>query len=309
MLQRRMTWRGPELAQRLGVDVRTVRRDVDRIRALGYVVESTPGTTGGYRLGIGTEMPPLLLDEEEAIAVAVLFGVSASMALPGIERATVATLARIDRLLPPKLQRQVKALRAATIPLARVPDPVPVAGLAPLAQACDAHEIVTFNYRSRDGVRSTRRAEPYRLVATARLWYLVAFDLDRRDWRTFRVDRVKQVRLTGHTFEPREQVDAGRMVAAALSAAPYRYVAEVRFSCTSEQLARRVPPNVGVVEPDGEGALLRIGADDAEWLAGYLIGLAVPFEVLRPADLRDQVRKIAERVTHAHSAPLRTPAG
>jgi predicted DNA-binding transcriptional regulator YafY len=303
LLQRRVTWTGPELAQRLGVDVRTVRRDIDRIRALGYVVESAPGTAGGYRLGTGNEMPPLLLDEEEAIAVAVLLGVSASMAVPGIERATLATLARVDRLLPPKLQRQVKALRAATVPLARAPEPVPVAELAPLAQACDGHELVTFNYSSRDGAKSTRRAEPYRLVATTRLWYLVAFDLDRKDWRTFRVDRVRQVRLTGHTFVPRPLEDAGRLVAAALSATPYRYLAEVRVSSPAQELSKRVGPNVGVVEPDGDGALLKIGTDDIDWLAGYLIGLSVPFEILSPPVLRQQIKQVADRVARAHATP------
>lgn len=151
LLQQSVTWSGPELAGRLGVDVRTLRRDIERVRELGYVVDSTSGTGGGYSLGTGTEMPPLLLDEDEALAVAVLLGVSASAALPGIERATLATLARIDRMLPPKLQRQVKALRAATVPLARSAEAIPVAELDPLAQACEAHELVSFNYNSRGG--------------------------------------------------------------------------------------------------------------------------------------------------------------
>ncbi|HUB71428.1 MAG TPA: YafY family protein [Acidimicrobiales bacterium] len=303
LLQRRVSWSGTDLARRLGVDVRTVRRDIDRIRSLGYVVESTPGSSGGYRLSSGAEMPPLLLDEEEAMAVAVLLGVSASMALPGIERATLATLARVDRLLPPKLQRQVKALRAATVPLARPPDPVPVGELAPLAQACDGHEHVTFDYSSRDGVRSTRRVEPYRLVATTRLWYLVGFDLDRQDWRTFRVDRVRRVRLTGHTFLPRPLDDAGRLVSAAISSTPYKLQAEVRIEALPTDVARRVGPNVAVVEPspDGYGTLLRIGADNIAWLAGYLVGLAFPFEVLRPAEIRLQVKQLAERVARAHT--------
>jgi predicted DNA-binding transcriptional regulator YafY len=303
LLQRQVTWTGPDLAERLGVDTRTVRRDVERIRALGYVVDSSPGTAGGYRLGIGAEMPPLLLDEEEAMAVAVLLGVSASTALPGIERATLATLARIDRLLPPKLQRQVKALRAATVPLVRPPEPLPVAELAPLAQACEGHEVVSFNYSSRGGDKTARRVEPYRLVATTRLWYLVAFDLNRIDWRTFRVDRLKQVRLTGHTFEPRHLADAGRLVADAINSTPYRYQAQVMFPGSFDKVARLVPPNVGTVEPSGNGALVRIGADDVDWLAGYLIGLALPFEILSPAVLRDQVRDLAERILRAH-APL-----
>ena len=245
-------------------------------------------------------MPPLLLDEEEAMAVAVLLGVSASTALPGIERATLATLARIDRLLPTKLRHQVKALRAATMPLVRSPEPVPVAELAPLAQACEGHEVVSFDYNSRGGDKTARRVEPYRLVATTRLWYLVAFDLNRVDWRTFRVDRLRQVRLTGHTFEPRYLADAGRLVADAITSTPYRYQAEVMFLDSYDKVARLVPPNLGTVERSGEGALLRIGADDVDWLAGYIIGLALPFEIRSPALLRDHVRDLAERIVRAH---------
>jgi predicted DNA-binding transcriptional regulator YafY len=303
LLQRKVAWTGPELAERLGVDIRTVRRDVERVRDLGYTVESSPGVAGGYRLGIGAEMPPLLLDEQEAMAVAVLLGVSASAALPGIERATLATLARVDRLLPPKLQRQVKALRAATVPLARAPETVPVAELAPLAEACHAHELVRFDYSSRGGEKTTRRAEPYRLVATTRLWYLVAFDLDRQDWRTFRVDRVKQVRLTGHIFAPRHLDDPGRLVAAALAVTPYRYQAEVRFEAGPEELRRRVPPSVGLVEAADEGSLLKIGADDIDWLAGYLVGLGLPFAVVQPGELREQMRALAERIALKHRPP------
>ncbi|HTW10788.1 MAG TPA: YafY family protein [Acidimicrobiales bacterium] len=300
LMQRRTSWTGPDLAQRLGVDVRTVRRDVERLREIGYVVDSTSGVSGCYRLGFGTEMPPLLLDEDEAMAVAVLLGVSASVALPGIEMATLATLARIDRLLPPKLQRQVKALRAATVALARPPTPIPVAELAPLAQACEARELVTFGYNSRGGDKSSRRVEPYRLVAASRVWYLVAYDLDRQDWRTFRVDRVRQVRATGHTFSPRQLDDPAALVAAALSSLGYRYQAEVRVDVAPEVLSRRVPGSVGLVQPYGEVSLLKLGADDVEWLASYLIGLGAPFEVMSPEVLRDTMRELGMRIAAAH---------
>ncbi len=301
LLQRRPVWTGPELADRLGVDIRTVRRDIERVRKLGYTVESTPGNTGGYRLGIGADMPPLLLDEEEAMAVAVLLGVSASAAHPGIERAALATLARVERMLPPRLQRRVKALRAATVLLVRPPEPVPAAKLAPLAEACAERQLVRFDYVARGGQASTRRAEPYRLVATARLWYLVAFDLDRQDWRTFRVDRVKEVVVTGHTFAPRRLDDPGRLVAAAISATPYRYHAEVRFAISAEDLVKRVAPSVGLVEADDAGSLLRLGADDSTWLASYLIGLGLPFEVVRPAELRAELHELATRLAQVHT--------
>jgi predicted DNA-binding transcriptional regulator YafY len=302
LLQRRPSWTGQDLADRLGVDARTVRRDVERIRELGYVVDSTPGTAGGYRLGVGADMPPLLLDEDEAMAVAVLLGVSAAVAVPGIESAALAMLARVDRLLPPRLQRQVKALRAATVPLMGPVDAVPAKHLARLAQACDANELVSFDYRSRDGRNSSRRAEPYRLVATDRLWYLVAYDLDRLDWRTFRVDRVKQVRLTGHTFEPRPLGDPRRLVSDAITSSGYRYQALVRFEATTEEVRRKVPPHVGAVEAGEDGPVLRIGVDQADWLTGYLVGLALPFEVVGPPELRERARAIAQQMLNSHSA-------
>jgi predicted DNA-binding transcriptional regulator YafY len=303
LLQRRPSWSGQDLAERLGVDARTVRRDVERIRELGYLVESTPGTAGGYRLGVGADMPPLLLDEDEAMALAVLLGVSAAFAVPGIEGAALAMLARVDRLLPPRLQRQVKALRAATTPLMGPVEVVPAAHLASLAQACEANELVSFDYRSREGKNTSRRAEPYRLVATDRLWYLVAYDLDRRDWRTFRVDRVKQVRRTGHTFVPREHPDPGHLVSDALTSSGYHYQAVVTFRCTVEEVRRRVPPHVGAVEASTSGAVLRIGADQAEWLTGYLIGLGLAFEVVSPPELREEVLAIAERAAASHGTP------
>jgi predicted DNA-binding transcriptional regulator YafY len=304
LLQRKPSWSGQELADRLDIDARTVRRDIDRIRNLGYRIDSTPGTAGGYRLGVSTDMPPLLLDEEEAMAVAVLLGVSAGVAVPGIERATLATLARVDRLLPPRLQRQVKALRAATVPLISHVDTVPAAQLASLAQACEAHELVSFGYSSREGKTSTRRVEPHRLVATDRRWYLVAYDLDRSDWRTFRVDRAKAVRSTGHTFVPRPLADPGRLVSEAISAAGYRYRAVVRFDASPDAVSKRVPAHVGSVEGGNDATTLKIGVDDAQWLTGYLIGLGFRFEVVDPPELRDGVRAIVERVATAHSLSL-----
>jgi predicted DNA-binding transcriptional regulator YafY len=300
LLQRRPSWTGGELADRLGVDPRTVRRDVGRIRDLGYSVDSTTGPDGGYRLGVGTDMPPLLLDEDEAMAVAVLLGVSAGVAVPGIERATLATLARVDRLLPPRLQRQVKALRAATVPLMGPVETVPAAQLASFAQACEAHELVTFGYSSREGKSTTRRVEPHRLVATERRWYLVAFDLDRQDWRTFRVDRAKQVRRTGHIFVPRPLKDPRQLVTEAMSAAGYRYRALVKFAASVEDVSRRVSPNVGSVTGGDGYATLEVGVDDVVWLTGYLIGLGFPFEVVSPPELRAGVLSISDGVARAH---------
>lgn len=300
LLQRRPSWTGAELAGRLGVDVRTVRRDVDRVRRLGYTVESTTGVSGGYRLGIGKEMPPLLLDEEEAMAVAVLLGVSAGAALPGIERAALATLARVERLLPRRLQQQVHALRTAALLLVRPSEPVPAGELAPLAEACAEHQLVFFDYVARDGRPTSRRVEPYRLVATTSRWYLVAFDLDRQDWRTFRIDRLTKVTVRGHTFVPRPLEDPERFVRAALSSTPYKYRATVHVTGPSEELSRRVAPNVGIVEADGRDSLLTIGADSVAWLVSYLIDLELPFEVTSPPELRAEIEEMATRLADTH---------
>jgi predicted DNA-binding transcriptional regulator YafY len=302
LLQRRPTWTGGELADRLGVDVRTIRRDVDRVRSLGYIVESTSGASGGYRLGMGTDMPPLLLDEEEAMAVAVLLGVSAGAALPGIERAALATLARVERLLPKRLQHQVRALRTAALLLVRPTEPVPAAELAPLAEACAERQRVHFDYVARDGQPTTRRAEPYRLVATTSRWYLVAFDLDRQDWRTFRVDRLKNLALSGHTFVPRRLDDPEQLVRTALSSTTYRYRAEVHVGAPPEELSRRVAPTVGIVEPLGRESLLKIGADNVAWLASYLIEMDLAFEVLAPPELRAEFHDLASRLEKSHRA-------
>jgi predicted DNA-binding transcriptional regulator YafY len=311
LLQRRPSWTGTELAHQLGVDARTVRRDIERVRDLGYQVTSTPGSAGGYRLGVGADMPPLLLDEQEAMAVAVLLGASAGMALPGIERATLATLARIDRLLPPRLQRRVKALRAATVPLLATPEAVPAENLARLAEGCESRELAQFDYSARDGRKTSRRVEPYRLVATERRWYLVAFDLDRTDWRTFRVDRVAKVRLTGHTFTPRKLEDAARLVSEAISAAPYRYQIVVRVEVPVVAVRKAVSPSVATVEDAGDHVVLRIGADELHWVAGYLIGLGFPFEVLHPPELSLWLSTLGNRLVSTYSSgpPLRAGSG
>ncbi len=311
LLQRRPSWTGAELAQQLGIDARTVRRDIERVRDLGYEVTSTPGSAGGYKLGVGADMPPLLLDEQEAMAVAVLLGASAGMALPGIERATLATLARIDRLLPSRLRGRVKALRAATVPLLATPVAVPAENLARLAEGCEPTELAHFDYSSREGHKTSRRVAPYRLVAAERRWYLVAFDLDRKDWRTFRVDRIAKVRLTGHTFAPRKLDDAARLVSEAISAAPYRYQIVVRVDAPAATVRRAVSPSVATVEDAGDHVLLRVGADEMHWAAGYLIGLGFPFAVLHPPELGQWLCALGDRLiaTHSQGQPPPKPGG
>jgi predicted DNA-binding transcriptional regulator YafY len=307
LLQRRSAWSATDLAERLEVEPRTVRRDVDKLRGLGYQIQGIPGVGGGYRLGGGTDVPPLVFEDDEAMAVAVVLGVSAGAAVPGIEKGALTALAKLDRLLPPRLRIQLAALRAATVSLVSPTETVSTESLIGLAQACDNHQRATFAYVAQDGRRSDRRVEPHRLVATDRRWYLVAFDLDRLDWRTFRVDRASSVIVTGHTFEPRPIEDPARMVAEAISTAGYTYRAVVRMEATAAEVARLIPPHVGVTTADGERATVELGVDEFDWLAGYLIGLGVEFEVLEPPALRQHFSALGRRLRHRHvgaSKPL-----
>ena len=304
LLQSRPYWGGPELAERLGVTTRTVRRDVTRLRELGYPVDAAPGEAGGYRLGNGADLPPLLLDDDEATAVAVALGVTTGGAVRGIEEPALAALAKLDRLLPPRLRSRVDALRTSTTTQAPTADAVDAEVLVQLAQGCDGHERVVIDYTDRDGRTSERRLEPYRLVATGRRWYLLAMDVDRADWRTFRVDRVAGARRTGHRFVPvPDPPDPATTVSEAISTAPYRYHAVIAFPWTSrDDLARRVPATVGTIRraPRGRtGCVLRTGADSLDALAGHLVALGLDFEVEAPAELQAHLADVAARLSRS----------
>jgi predicted DNA-binding transcriptional regulator YafY len=305
LLQSRPYWGGPELADRLGVTTRTVRRDVQRLRDLGYPVDAAPGEAGGYRLGNGGGQPPVVVDDDEATAVAVSLAVTAGGGVRGIEEPALAALAKLDRLLPPRLRHRVDAIRAATVTLTGPAgasggaDGVDADVLVTLAQACDGHERVVLDYADRDGRASERRIEPYRLVATGRRWYLVALDLDRADWRTFRVDRVADARRTGHRFVPRDDApDAATIVSQGISTAPYRYQARIAFPETkAADLATRVPPTVGTIRARrAGGSVLTTGSDHLASLAAHLIALDLPFVVEQPPALRDHLRAVGARL-------------
>lgn len=300
LLQRRARWTGPELADRLGVTTRTVRRDVDRLRNLGYPVDAAPGLDGGYQLGIGGTLPPLLLDDDEATAVVVALAASTATSLFGIEDIALAALAKLDRLLPPRIRSRVKAVSTVTDLLTPPGEAVVPSLLVALAAAIEADERVIVTYADRDGRRTERRVEPYRLVVTNRRWYLVAFDLDRSDWRTLRVDRIEDARPTGHRFTPRERPDATHMVSEAISTAPYRYQARVHFQVPAAELRKRIPPTVGSITDDGTAAVLRTGADHLPSLAGHLVALEIPFEVLEPPELRDYLRRLGQTLARRH---------
>jgi predicted DNA-binding transcriptional regulator YafY len=305
LLQARPEWAGEDLAERLGVTSRTVRRDIAKLRNLGYPVDAAPGVAGGYRLGAGASLPPLLLDDDEAVAVALSLRTSASHSVSGVGEASVRALAKLDQVLPRRLREQAAAIGQATVPLMGPGPAVDADALTTIAQACRRCERLEFSYRDRDGTVTARRAEPHRLVQAGYRWYLVARDLDRGDWRTFRVDRIEAPRVAGVRFVPADPPDAAAFVARAVTAAPYRYQARILVHASADVVAEHVPPTVGVLAPAGPATcLLTIGSDSLDALALHAAMLDLDFTVLAPPELTTRLTTLAGRLSAASYASL-----
>ncbi|MEV0175765.1 YafY family protein [Streptomyces sp. NPDC050803] len=304
LLQTPREWPGGELAERLGVSRRTVRRDIDRLRELGYPVQATLGADGGYRLVAGKAMPPLVLDDEEAVAIAVGLRAGAGHAVEGVEEASVRALAKLEQVLPSRLRHRVSTLQAATTPLTSGDG----ASIAPetltvMASTVAGQERLRFAYRAGDGTQSRRLTEPYRLVSTGRRWYLVAYDLDREDWRTFRVDRVSEPFATGARFAPRELPTGS--AAEYLRQSVYRrqetYEFSVTFAAPAVFIAARLPAWLGAPEPLDEHTcrMRATTADSVEWLAVRLAMMDCEFTVHHPEELVRCVRDLGGRLSRA----------
>ncbi len=301
-LQARRDWPGTELAGRLGVSARTLRRDVDKLRSLGYPVEASPGPAGGYRLGAGAVLPPLLLDDDEAVAVAVGLRTAAGGTITGIEETSVRALAKLEQVFPARLRRRVSALHSVTTPLPGAGPPVAPEVLTVIATAARDRLRIRFGYTSRDGTQGRRAAEPHTLVYTGRRWYLLGWDTGRDDWRTFRADRIAAPEITGPRFPPREPPggDAAAYVSRSVSSAPYRYQARVRLHAPVAAVAERVPPTVGHLQADGEHAcILDTGGQALDMIAAYVAAIGAEFEVLEPPELAEHVGVLAARLTRA----------
>ncbi|MEV0285815.1 YafY family protein [Kribbella sp. NPDC050820] len=302
LLQAHQHWTGPELATRLGVTTRTVRNDVERLRSLGYPVEASPGVAGGYRLGAGAALPPLLLDDEEAVAVAVGLRTAAGGSVAGIEETSVRALAKLEQVLPSRLRHRVSTLHSYTV---QVPGSGPVVDpsvLTTLTTVCRDHERLRFDYASHAGTASVRTVEPYRLAHLRGRWYLVAFDLDRADWRTFRVDRLTPRIPTGPRFEPRDLPAEGvaSYVDQKVSTAMWEFRARIRLFAPLAVVAARLPATAGVLtEIDESSCYLDAGSDDPGMLLRYLSMLDLDFSVAEAPELADEVRKLAARYARA----------
>jgi predicted DNA-binding transcriptional regulator YafY len=302
LMQTRPTWVGADLARRLEVTDRTLRRDVDRLRSLGYPVQATVGAGGGYRLGAGTSMPPLLLDNDEAVAVVIGLRTALRGSVSNIEEASGRALTKLEQLLPTRLRRRVAALQTAIVSAPRNVEVVSSRTLTALAAACHEHLRVTFGYRGHAGDTSRRSVEPLRLVHTGRRWYLVAWDVTRRDWRTFRVDRIGDVAESGERFAPRPPPaeDLGRYVSEGASQAAFPFRARVLLHAPLEAAARALPPEYGHLEAvDARRCIATMGSRSAEELAPWLGALGFELEILDPPELAAAVRAVAGRLTRA----------
>ncbi len=306
LLQVRREWTGQELADRLEVDPRTIRRDVEKLRSLGYPVEAARGVAGGYRLGAGGELPPLLLDDAEAVAVAVGLRTAASGSIAGIEETSVRALTKLEQVLPARLRRRVSALGDVTSAFTADGPRIDPDLLATLAGACRDRTRLSFSYVAKDERLTRRTVEPAAVVHRGYRWYLAAFDVDRDDWRTFRLDRIRgRVRTGGRASrrvvpggDPaayvRAQTSSERPVDGEAEPGRIRVVAPVA------RIRDRVPDRYATVEPDGEGAC--IVTTRGAWSRNFLFWMAMldePMEVLAPAELVEVARSVAARLSAA----------
>jgi len=304
LLQGRRDWPGPELAGRLEVSGRTLRRDVERLRALGYPVESLSGPAGGYRLAAGTAMPPLLLDEEEAIAIAVGLRTAARASVTGIEETSIRALVKLEQVLPAHLGRRVAALGSATVAVPGSGPTVDPQHLTTIAAACRDLECLRFDYRSRDGAATRREVEPHSLVNLGRRWYLVGWDRGRDDWRTFRVDRITGPAANGARFAARKLParDAAAYVEQGLSGARTGYEARVTVHASMERIQKRMPWISGsLARIDDQRCEYRTADDDLEWLALRIAMLGADVDVDGPPELLAQLDALGRRLRRAAS--------
>ncbi|MCW2913133.1 MAG: Transcriptional regulator, DeoR family [Actinomycetia bacterium] len=303
LLQTRPDWSGPELAERLEVTTRTIRNDVERLRSLGYPVNATPGVAGGYRLGAGTALPPLLLDDDEAVAVAIGLRTAANGTVVGLEETSVRALAKLEQVLPSRLRHRVGALQAYMVPMPGSGPTVDAEVLTLIAGACRDYQRLRFDYRDHGGTASVRDVEPHRLVCSSRRWYLLAWDTVRQDWRIFRVDRMEPRTPTGPRFGPRDLPDddvAGYVAQRVSSAGRWGYQATVTLHASAEAIAALGGRPPGRLEPvDEHTCLLHTAADSLHMLAVLIAMLDVDFTVTEPPELLCHLRTLAGRYGRA----------
>jgi predicted DNA-binding transcriptional regulator YafY len=300
LLQARPSWGGGELADRLGVTTRTVRNDVERLRSLGYPVEAVPGRGGGYRLGAGAALPPLLLDDDEAVALAVGLRAAAAGGVAGVEEMSLRLLVKLEQVLPSRLRRRVRSVHDAVAPLAGRGPTLDADVLTRLSAAIRDRERVRFDYRTHDGQAAVRLVDPQRLVHARGRWYLLAWDVDRDAWRTFRADRLTLRPTTGPRFAARADPAEGAAahVARGLETAPWAFRATVTVHAPAARVRARVPASVDVDVLDEATCRIRVGADSPRELALWLALVDEDLTVDDP-DLAGALRALSARLATA----------
>jgi predicted DNA-binding transcriptional regulator YafY len=320
LLQDGRAWQGGELAARLGTSPRTLRRDIDRLRDLGYPVISARGPGGSYQLVAGRAMPPLLFTDDEAVAAVVGLrlvalaessggaGGAASAAdetgaVGGASAAGGAAggaLRKLEQVLPSRLRYQLEAMSASTDAASRTMSSLDLPTLRLLGVAAFSHQDVRFGYTDRGGRRTGRRVEPYRQVLLGRHWYLLGWDLDRDDWRTFRLDRISDLAVPGSTFIPREPPPDASFVQNPLRSVRSRRQGVVVFSTSIEHVFDRLTTEAGSLEAiDADRCRYITAVDDWDWLAGRLAMVGVEYTVEGPPELVDATRNLAARIGRA----------
>jgi predicted DNA-binding transcriptional regulator YafY len=302
LLESRRYWPGTELAERLEVSPRPLRRDVERLRELGYPVEAARGVGGGYQLGTGSALPPLVLDDDEAVALVIGLHTATDSPVAGVAESSVRALAKTLGLMPPRLRHRADALRAATVPGTWRTGGQDIAPetLDVLAHACRDAVRVSFAYTARDGTATERYVEPYRLVVLSRRWYLLAFDVDRDDWRNFRVDRVRDAQATVGRFDPRPlPEDPVTFVRASIERMPRHHEVVIDVDAPADAVDRVIGRWSTVERQDDAHCRVRMTADDLEWPVLALAQLDADFSVVEPAELRDRIAAIAGRFARA----------
>ncbi|MER7251757.1 YafY family protein [Kribbella sp. NPDC000426] len=301
LLQARALWTGPELAERLGVTTRTIRTDVDRLRQLGYPVEAATGLTGGYRLGAGAALPPLLLDDDEAVAVAIGLRTAANGGVEGIGETSIRALAKLEQVLPPRLRHRVNAMQSATLAVPGAGPQVDADVMIAIAAAIRDEHRLRFDYAGHDGRPSSREVEPHRLVSMGRRWYLIAWDPDRDDWRTFRADRITPKIPGGPRFTPRDlpEAEVTARLQRGVGTATWRYFARILVHASAAHVRSRLPVPVEIEELGADRCRITLGSDTAEMLALYLGMLGVDFEVIDAPELSAALTALADRLRRA----------
>ena len=310
LLQSRRHWPGAALSEALGVDARTVRRDVDRLRELGYPVEASSGVGGGYALGRGADLPPLVLDDEEAVALAIALR-AAGATVGGIEATSLRLLGKLDQLMPTRLRRRATALHAVTMSLRGGMPPLVDAGLlSDIATTCRDARVLRFGYRSHAGEGSQRHVQPTRLANYGRRWYLIAWDIDRSDWRSFRVDRMDKARATGDSFVPRPvPADVATRLERGIAYEPFACRITLRLVGGVDELQAVLPVWCGVLEPEtATHSLLHVGAESPEHLLAQVLMIGQDIELVEGDAMSSELRKVLSRLGALFGSEPAAPA-